>query len=356
MAGLLTALVILLLVGFVLLLEIPAKIDARERLDAFMAEGPSPGIWQLTELDGTSWHVIDEHPEDASCLLIAETDEKGIPGRVEVRKRRQLARKFVRGDLDLFLRNYEITEETIVDEDDPDAAFLAVWKPKNDQGGETSRSVWIDPKTGQIVRIEDHSYVGNCIRCLTRLHEEGKPLEAPALGEPDDGCGDPPERGYASAGRLAADVPFTVYEATYLPPGFELVAANHHVLTVPACLEPSGTLRDPRKIRIAYLLYSDGLCTMDIGTAFPDDLDLLEAAIASQPASDDPEACPPIPERVKPVRLDGELIRRRRDRCRTVLRLDGRSEVSVQLMAQNEIPEDEYLRVLAGVAPVQPLD
>ena len=37
-----------------------------------------------------------------------------------------------------------------------------------------------------------------------------------------------------------------------------------------------------------------------------------------------------------------------------MLRLDGRGAVSVQLMGRNEIPEDEYLRVLASVAPVQP--
>ena len=46
------------------------------------------------------------------------------------------------------------------------------------------------------------------------------------------------------------------------------------------------------------------------------------------------------------------MIRRRTDACRTVLRLDGFEGVSITLLARNELPGDEYVKVMESLARV----
>jgi len=354
--GFLVAVVIVGLVG--LLLLVPTRdaqerpLDVRERLHDFIEHGPGAGLWQLHTLDGTSEWLVADHPRDATCLLVARVQEGGRPGKVRIWEKHRLARFFLPGSLELFFRNYRLLEPTVLDDGGRPRVF-AIWLPRTDLGGDTGRTVWIDQGTREVVRLEDRSYTGNCVRCLLRLSPDAPPLGVPAL-EAGDQCRRFPETERApSAARLAGRVPFTVLEPTFLPEGFSLIAANYRELQVD-CKGPNGEEEPPRCVGLAYLQYSDGLVNISIGIALPEDMDAFESWMASRPVEDDPDACPALPEEARPLTADGELIRRRRDRCRTVLRLDGRGEVSVLLLGRNEIPEDEYLHVIASVAPIQP--
>ena len=330
----------------------PRSIDVRERLHAFMEDGPGAGLWQLHTLDGTSEWLVADHPRDATCLLVARVEEGGRPGTVRIWDRHRLARFFLPGALELFFRNYRLLEPTVLDEDGAQRVF-AVWLPRIDLGGDTGRTVWIDGATSEVVRLEDRSYVGNCVRCLLRISPDAPPLGIPAP-EGGETCRPfPADEEAPSAARLAGRVPFTLLEPTFLPAGFALIASNYRQLEVDSP-GPDGSDEPPRCVGLAYLQYSDGLVNIGLGIALPEDMDAFETWMATRPVEDDPDACPPLPEEARPLTADGELIRRRRDRCRTVLRLDGRGEVSVLLLGRNEIPEDEYLHVLASVAPVQP--
>ncbi len=327
------------------------EIDVRERLHAFMEDGPGAGLWQYHTLDGTSEWMVADHALDATCLLVARVKEGGRPGQVRVWEKHRLARFFLPGSLELFFQNYRLLESTVIDEGAASLLF-SVWLPRTDLGGDTGRTVWIDRDTGEVVRLEDRSYEGNCVRCLLRLSPDAPPLGMSALRAGDTCRRFPAEDGPPSAARLAGRVPFTLLEPTFLPDGFALIAANYRELQMD-CRDRDGGDVLPRCVGLAYLQYSDGLVNIGIGIALPEDMDAFETWMAQRPVEDDPDACPPMPEEARPLTVDGELIRRRHDRCRTVLRLDGRGEVSILLLGRNEIPEDEYLHVIASMAPVQ---
>lgn len=332
-------------------------IDGRERMHTFMTEGPAAGLWQMHTLDGIAEWLVGAHPKDAGCVLVARLDESGKSRPVQVWSRNRVARFFVPGEEDLFFRNYRQFGALVLEEG-PGRGFRSTWVPRHEWGGETGRSVWVDPVSHEVVRFEDRSWEGNCVRCLLRLSPEDPDLALPEEPMEDVQCG---YREWASKppdlGRLAAIVPFPLLEPTWLPPGFELVAANYRAFVFQ---EHDGESEDEgdegRTVRLAWLAYSDGLADISLGIALPADMDALEAAVAAQPdrSGEDSEACPPIPEPVPPVAAGGVLIRRRRDHCRTVLRLDGRQGVSVSLLGRNEIPEDEYIHVISSVARVVP--
>jgi len=354
-SDLVTALVVLLLIGVVALVpprKPQAPIDVRARLHRFLEDGPGEGLWQLHTLDGTSEWLVAASPDDATCLLVARLDEDGRPGRARVWEKHRLARFFLPGDLELFFRNYRLLEQTVVDEGSRNR-IVAVWLPRADLGGDTGRTLWLDARSGEVVRLEDRSYMGNCLRCLLRLSTDAPSLGL-ALPDAEGACHRlPAEEGPPSAARLARRVPFVLLEPTWLPEGYELIAARYREMPVGTPEPGAGDESAPRCVGLATLEYSDGLANVGIGVAPPDDMDAFERWMASLPLPDDPEACPPVPEAGRDIARDGEVIRRRRDRCRTVLRLDGRGDVSVLLLGRNEIPEDEYLHILASVAPVQ---
>jgi hypothetical protein len=109
------------------------------------------------------------------------------------------------------------------------------------------------------------------------------------------------------------------------------------------------------ELHIAYMVYSDGLGALSIGIASPDDMDSLERAVATMRVSrETPGACPELPEGSRTVATDGLVIRRRRDKCRTVLRVDDLQGVSAALLGRNEVPEDDYLRVVQSLTVVTP--
>ena len=86
-------------------------------------------------------------------------------------------------------------------------------------------------------------------------------------------------------------------------------------------------------------------------------LDAFEEALGrmrERIATEQPDACPSLPEAQPDVSEEGLIVRRRRDRCRTVLRVDGMEGVSATVMALNELPEDEYLAVIGSLEPVRP--
>jgi hypothetical protein len=157
--------------------------------------------------------------------------------------------------------------------------------------------------------------------------------------------------------RLAAETPFPLLAPTYLPPGFQLVQSGYYAWPVTVSREAGdeeeheGRARPLiRHVRMAYLTYSDGLARIALGVAAPADMNAFEQEQHRRPHN--PDACPALPKAGGAVETGGVRIRRRYDRCRTVLRLDAMPGVSVSLIARNELPADEYIDVIASVQPV----
>ena len=107
-------------------------------------------------------------------------------------------------------------------------------------------------------------------------------------------------------------------------------------------------------LRLASLLYSDGLGLISVGIGTRSDMDALQQRlIAMGPGDGEPGGCSTLPPDQGYVEVEGQrVIRRRTDTCRTVLRLDGFEGVSVTLLARNELPGDEYVKVMESLARV----
>jgi hypothetical protein len=106
---------------------------------------------------------------------------------------------------------------------------------------------------------------------------------------------------------------------------------------------------------MATLVYSDGLGSIVVTVAPAADMDAVEAMAARREEHrTGPEPCPTLPELTGDLREGGLLIRRRADLCRTVLRVDGLEGVSVAVVGRNEVPGDEYVRVVRGLARLDP--
>ncbi len=290
--------------------------------------------------------VLRGHPADDRCLVLASLADpaEGACGcRTRVWPRRGAARYLVPGDPDRFFRNYRLAGTRREWGGDRTPLLEARWVPRHDQGGFTSRSIWIDLRTGTVVRLEDHSWEDGLIRSLARISPDVSDLEVPDASSPEmvrclRYAQRPRRHGPPSPGRVAARAPFPLFAPRILPPGFDLVRANYW-----------------GRRGLAYLDYSDGFAVLSVAMGRREDLDAFEERMArSAAAHRDPDACPPIPEPVAPLRESGLFIRRRKDRCRTVLRVDDFHGVSVCLLGRNEIPEECYLEAIESLVQVEP--
>jgi hypothetical protein len=356
--GLLAALLVALLVCFPRT-EGPA-FDANRALRDLMTEGPGAGAWRSTGLGEERSLWVQPHPEDPTCLLLASSGRGREGGKPRALPRRWAAAFLVGGRADLFFHNYVLDGPPAPDPGAAGGAQLhAVWRPVARRGGETARHVWLDARTGQVRRVEDRSWNDDAIRTLAWTGPESGPLaEVLAPGGTAPACRtDRRPRGAApDLARVAAEAPFPLLAPTWLPRGYELLEARYRVWPLPRGeTEPDDEATPRRQIRIAYLLYGDGLGSLSLGIALPQDMDALERAVETMRESrTSPDACPELPEGSRPVAADGMVIRRRRDRCRTVLRVDDLHGVSAALLGRNEVPEDEYVRVVQSLEVVEP--
>ncbi|MHC5011297.1 MAG: hypothetical protein ACYTG6_10150, partial [Planctomycetota bacterium] len=344
-------------VAFVPTKQMPG-VDPTALLRDMMSEGPTEGTWRVEGLMGTREWCLAPHPTDEASVYVGRRRRDGT---VSARKwsRRWIARMFVPGPEELFFRNYRLSGplETVTDEEGA-SLLMATWVPRRDQDGGTARRIWIDGSSGEIVRVEDRSRLDHVIRKAERVASEATPM---ALPDPDASsrAGSRSSRGRRSRwgepnlGRVAGEAGFTLLAPTYIPPGFELMAAAYRAWPLPP--EPGADPETRRRIMLAYQLYSDGLATISIGIAPAEEMNALERAVATMRAAEEEEgACPTLPDPNPAVDVDGIVIRRRRDMCRTVLRIDDLHGVSVALLGQNEIPEDEYVTMVSSLEVVEP--
>jgi hypothetical protein len=333
--------------------------DPGGALRELLTRGPGPGSWRSESLGRSRHWWIEPHPEEPTCVLLASEGESG-QGRPRAFLRRRAAAYLIGGRSELFFRNY-VLDASAEDEagGEGPARLHVVWRPRARQDGQTARHVWLDARTGRVLRLEDRSYLDNPIRTIEWTSSDTGPLADVTAGRVDTprcrlekrGAGREPD-----PARVAAEAPFPVLAPTWLPAGYELVDARFRTWTLAPPAPPEGTEGEARRsVRIVNLVYSDGLGTLSLGIASPEDMDALErAAQTMRSEREAPGACPDLPEGSLPLVSDGLVVRRRRDKCRTVLRVDDLQGVSTTLLGRNEVPEDEYVRVVQSLEVVAP--
>lgn len=370
-----TVLILLLVVALVAFIAVfpPGETTrATATSDTVLAAldgAPAAGTWRVDVLGRVSEVLVADHPIDPGCVVVGwvRRSAEGEPSsrvRGRVLSRARAMQFLFPGSRDLFERNYVRSEGPALDPDAPGLLRIR-WTSRHRPDSETSRTLWIDGRGGPVVRLEDRSHHDRVVRSVRRTSLDHDALEIPegTPGEAPSGVADPSvAEGACSGGtqkrrrsvdlrRIAAETPFPLLAPGRLPRGFELVSSRYG-----PWMPSRGDGQDP--VRIATLIYSDGLATMMVLEAPPADLDRFEAfmrAMRDRPASD-ASACPTQPESQPATQVGDMVIRRRRDPCRTVLRVDdydGRG-VGVTLVAQNELSDDLYVDVMTGLELVEP--
>jgi hypothetical protein len=341
------------LFGIVLLVPrnegVPSAYKAALR--TALVQGPGQGSWRIRELWGERTRQIAPHPEDPERVLVARRfGDKCV---VQPWSRRIVSTFFSSGSPSLFLRNYapvgEPTPDTL-----PDGTRTTriQWRPLHGTDGDTSRWVWFEEGSLEVVRLEDRSWDGHLIHAAERTSRAAPDVESKDCTAPERGSGPRGPMGPPPGTlRPIEEAPFPVPEFTYVPPGFERVASHYHEM--PVLSRERG-----RKIRMASMTYSDGFAVLSVGVASREDTERMEQFFARmRDKRSDPEACPTLPERSAEWQEGDVVVRRRADRCHTVVRRDDVGGMTVTVMGRNELAPDEYVRVIVGMeAPAAPSD
>lgn len=326
--------------------------DHAAALREFLVGGPGPGTWEVQGLATRRTTWIAPHPSDGAWLLKAPATSPGGVLRPCVALRGTVAREFLEAPWELFARNY-FEAGGAVDEPTREGvpAVKVRWIPRR-AWGDTSRSVWFAKDGGAVLQIEDVAAQGQRVRGIYR--------GSPATGDLDPSKFRPGGPGgqdicvQADPDRVALEellhrAPFPIVAPAYLPPGYERIGARFEEIA-----PPKGAPAGAEPLRLASLLYSDGLGLISVGIAVRSDMDALQVRLASlAPGEDDPGGCSTLPADQGYVELAGRrVLRRRVDLCRTILRLDDFEGVSVALLSRNELPGDEYVKVMENLARV----
>lgn len=336
-----------------------------QRLGTFLRAGPTSGTWRTIALNKCVYtNYIAPHPTEADHFLIAQIDKQGMHKPLVV-ARWLVGRHFFRAPEHLFFSNYERTDGPIREElEDGTKTWRVHWGPRYNHGGltDTERLVWFTEIGGEVVQIEDRSRTGHTIRVITRTSKEtgawkpqdhaSEDLERHVGAEPDRGAD-----GEQGLRRACEQAPFDVYQPGYLPPGFVLVRASYSVCDAsltPSEDQPAGAPPAPETpVQLVTQLYSDGLALISVGVSSKEDMNVIENLTAGMPDTDDPASCPGLPADARDLRQNGSVIRMRTDTCRVVLRRDDLEGVSVTIIGRNELPVEEYLRIIGTLKRVQ---
>ncbi len=362
-----TAVVLIGLVGVVVGTPTREGLPAQYRaaMERLLTQGPEVGRWRIEDAWGVRVRAIAPWPADPGRLLVGRVDGpspgvapqdpiKAQAGHVRTYRRERLVTYVSDAPRRLFFRNYRPTGPAVpVTADGGAAALLVEWVPRYGFGGETCRRVWHDRRTFEVIQVEDRSYHGRLLHGLYRLSTDPGAMAAPeSAAEPRFGEGRGPWKP-----RPVTDAPFTVLAPAYVPPGFDLTISGYHEWPLPGrpgagARSPAPSRPEPRKLRFAMFTYSDGLAFLAVNVAPSQDMDALQAfAQKRDEHRARADACPSLPGVAGDVREGALLIRRRADLCRTVLRVDDVQGSSVAVMGQNEIPGDEYIRVIRSLVP-----
>jgi hypothetical protein len=336
--------------------------DHASALQGFLVGGPGPGTWEVQGLSTRRTTWIAPHPGDGAWLLKAIATTPGSAVRPCVALRGTVAREFLEAPWELFARNYfpaGALEKTTTREGVP--ARKMRWLPKH-AWGETARQVWFDAESGEVLQIEDVAAQGQRVRGIYRTSAATGELDPDRFRPGGPGGQDicvqaDPDR--VTLKDLLDRAPFPLVAPTYLPRGYERIGARYEEVP-PAPRSPTdgpGGPPDPdagEPLRLASLLYSDGLGLISVGVAVRSDMDALQERLAALgPADGEPGGCSTLPPEQGYIAVgEKRLLRRRVDLCRTVLRLDGFEGVSVTLLSRNELPGDEYVKVMESLARV----
>ena len=346
----------------------PAAPGSRAAIERFWTEGPRLGTWSVRDISRERRAFFAEHPQDASSLIVgpvhvpdADPDDCCNLQQPCAYPRSLVPRFFFRAPAAMFFANYVQRGDAVAERlEDGTDTFRSRWVPRADPEGMTSRTVWVDAEKGDVLRIDDRSRTGHVIRAIRYIAEttgnwtpENFDPETPLCTfQCNKTQVDPAQQLEA----FAADAPFTVVAPKYLPAGFALIRAD---LRECALSEPSGpstgapALEAPIPARFLMLLYSDGMASISVGAAPRTDMDAIERRYGAMGGKGaDPEACPGLPASPNEIRTDVGIVRRHADVCRTVFRRDGVHGVSVTVLGNREVPDDEYLEVILSMEPV----
>ena len=327
------------------------------RLGVFLQNGPSDGTWETQFLSCVYTQYIAPHPARPDIYVIAQVDADGVRQPVAV-SRWLVPRHFFRAPAHLFFSNYVRSEGPIQEKlDDGTPCWRVHWAPRENPDGLTERIVWFTQVGGDVAQVEDRSRTGHLIRRVRRVAKdtgswrpEDVDMEALTYVEQErpTQTTDPDDTLIA----LSAKAPFDVYAPAYLPAGFVLVRSTYDVRDASRSPGALTTSVQDAPVQLVSQLYSDGLALISVGVALRRDMDIIETMTAGMVESDDPAGCPGLPADPRIVREDDQVIRMRSDTCRTVLRRDDLGDVSVTIIGRNELPVEEYLRMIGTLRPV----
>lgn len=331
------------------------------RLGGFLAKGPSGGTWEIRYLSGVYKQYLAPHPSREEFFLIAQVNENEV---IEARavSRWLVPRQFFRAPPALFFSNY-MRSQGPVEETLPDGTetVRVHWVPRVNNDGLTERRVWFSVAEGEVVQVEDRSREGRVVKRVRRLSVDTEDWDPRTVDEaslnhcqvePPDPTADPDRVLH----EVAAAAPFPVFEPSYLPPGYVLVRSSYSSCDAARSaaglqgVPPEEVMQTP--VHLVTQLYSDGMALISLAIAPRRDMDAIENATAGMGDESDPDSCPGLPANPRDIRQESATIRMRTDVCRSVLRLDDLDDVSVTLMGRNEIPGEEYLRMMGGLRPV----
>jgi hypothetical protein len=342
-------------------------IEATERL---LREGPGFGRWRIEDVDiPVRVRAIAPWPADAKRALVGRvepTGPGGAPadprtaqaGKVKVFARERLSTYVSDAPRHLFFQNYAPSGAAVPSTTREGAPAIRVdWVPRHSFGGDTGRRIWYERETHEVLQVEDRSYHGRLLRGLYRIAKEPGAMEPPASAAEA-----PPPFPPGWRPRHATEAPFPVVSPAYVPPGFEPTGAAYHEWPAPGSPRMDMSERprggrersERRKVRFAVYTWSDGLGALSVHVAPPEDMDAMQAFAARFDQHREPQACPSLPGVAGEVTEGSLVIRRRADACRTVLRVDDVEGVSVVVIGRNELPGDEYIRVVRSLARAEP--
>jgi hypothetical protein len=344
--------------------------DARRALEAAFEKGPTPGAWEIEESHGTRFRQFAPDARDPERVVtylrdpVLPSEEGDARGPDERRFRVRVvsfprsgvaARVFGERSLSLFFENYAGKprgEETVAGR----PALVVRFEPVHPGVRGPTRTAWFDRETRDLVRIEDRTYDGTLVhgaRRLSAAYMDGWTPPPATHSLPRRGTdrasapADPPME------RVVREARFPVYEPARLPAGFRRVAQAYQALPDP---RPGRSPWDPPvRMGTVFLRYSDGLARLNIMMARSDHMrriQEIQAELARLVA--DPSACPSTADNPEELLagLDDLIVRRRSDKCSTILQIDRLGGVSIVLSGRNELPPETYRDAMASLAPV----
>lgn len=337
------------------------------RLGKFLAKGPSGGTWETRFLSSTCRHYISQDPARPGVFLIAQVEPDGSPGETQAVSRWLVPRHFFRAPSSLFFSNYQRSEAPVRERlPNGTDTWRVHWAPRVHPEGLTERRVWFTVAEGAVVQVEDHSRSGHLIHRVRQIAEgtgDWDPQKRP--DEESEHCEIAPPDPNADPERVLLeavdDAPFPVYKPRHIPAGFVLVRSSYSICDAARSTEslqgePVQGRQGGTPVHLVTQLYSDGMALISVAVAPREDMDVIETVTAGMGDAADPGSCPGLPAEPRKILQDDTVVRLRTDVCRIVLRRDDLAGASVTLIGRNELPTEEYLRMISSLEEVPSLD